>query len=119
MQKINWNENYSTRYHEDGSKWLHQNGLEYDMKGNALDKSAVRAKVAEAANEAQESANAALAVAQKLQDEADSAQALLNEPDSPQTVAALKEALDNLSISYPASAKKSDLEQLWVDAQDV
>lgn len=119
MLTINWKESYSTRYNEDGKKWLHQDGLEYDLKGNAMDKKAVRKKVAEAADAAQAEANTAMAVAQGLQDQADAAQKLLDEPDSPQTVAALKDALDEMAVEYSSKDNKAALEELWVNAQAV
>ena len=117
MQKIDWDEHYSTRYSEDRKRWYCQNGLEYDSQGNAMDKKAVRVKVAAVAAASQAEADKAAKVARLLQDEADAAQALLDEPESPKTVAALKEALDDLSVSYSVSALKPELEQLWVDAQ--
>ncbi len=117
MQKINWNEHYSTRYSEDNKRWYCQNGLEYDSKGNAMDKRAVRAKIARVADAAQSKADDAMAVAEGMQAQADSAQALLAGPDSPKTVAALKDYLDAMDIEYSTSALKPELEQLWVDAQ--
>lgn len=117
MQKINWNEDYSTRYNEAGKRWYYQNGLEYDNKGNALDKKAVRKKVAAVAAASQADANAAMEVAKGLQAQADADQALLDAPDSPKTVPKLKEALDELGVIYGSSALKPELEQLWVDAQ--
>lgn len=117
MQRINWNEDYSTRKSSGGAKWYWQNGLEYDLKGNAMDKKAVRVKVAALAAASQAEADKALEVAKNLQAQADADQELLDAPDSPQTVAALKVALDEMSVSYPSNAKKPELEQLWVDAQ--
>lgn len=117
MLTINWDENYSTRYSEDGKKWLCQNDLEYDMKGNAMDKKAVRKKVSEEADAAQALADAAQADAQGLQDLADAAQKLLDEPDSPQTIAALKDSLDEMDVQYSAKDNKAALEEKWVNAQ--
>ena len=71
MQKINWDEPYSTRFSESRKRWYCQNGLEYDSKGNAMNKNAVREKVADAAAASQEVADKALAVAKNLQADAD------------------------------------------------
>lgn len=117
MQKINWDEHYSTRYNEDRKRWYCQNGLEYDTKGNAMDKKAVRVKVAAVAAASQAEADKAMAVAKNLQAEADADQALLDKPDSPKTIAALKSALDEQGVAYPANVLKPELEQIWVDAQ--
>ncbi len=117
MLTINWNQNYSKCYAENGDKWLRQNGLKYDLKGKALDKKKVRAKISEAADASQAAADEAMAVAKGFQDQADADQALLDSPEAPQTVAALKVALDEMDVEYSSSDKKPDLEQKWVDAQ--
>lgn len=117
MQKMNFKENYSKRYSEGGSKWYFQNGLEYDMKGNAMNKKQVRERIAADAAVMQVKADEAMAAAKASQQEADEAQALLDGPDAPKTVASLKTALDEQGIPYSGSALKPELEQLWVDAQ--
>ena len=94
-----------------------QDGIDYDKAGDPLDKKQLRAFNQSILDEAKKVADSAQAIADEAQAKVDAAQALLDSPDSPQTVAQLKTALDELGVQYSSKDNKSDLEQLWMDAQ--
>ncbi len=97
--------------------YFNQDGIDYDKNGNPVDKKQVKTFNQGVLDAAQKVAFDAQAVADAAHAEADAARALLDDPDSPQTVVALKDALDELDVDYSPNAKKPELEQLWVDSQ--
>jgi len=96
---------------------FNQDGIDYDKNGNPVDKKQVTAYNQTVLAEAQKVAAAAKAVSDAAQADADAAQRLLEDPGSPQTVAQLKEALDEMGVIYTPSALKPELEQQWIDNQ--
>lgn len=94
-----------------------QDGIDYDKKGDPVNKKQVRAHHQAVVDEAQKKANEAQAVADATQAEADAAAELLAAPEAPKTVAELTEVLTELDVDIPPGALKADLEQLWVDSQ--
>ena len=120
MQALNKSQPYSTRQSEDGKTWYCQNGLEYDLKGQPMDKKAVIRRANETAAEIQARADEAMEAAQAAQKEAaEQIAALTGEPGAvPETVAELTAALVAAGIEIPDGSKKADLQQLYAASQE-
>lgn len=113
MQVLNRKKAFSERRSEDGRKWYCQDGLEYDLRGQPLDKKAVIKRANENAADIQDQANAAMEAAQKAQADADVAKAELLKGGEPTTIKELTQALEAAGVEIPKGSRIADLEQLW------